>query len=116
MTKAIRVPKGFVQDFKFYAERAGLEPDEVEYMRDAVRANFDETGRWVQVMAACYRFIDKTWGGKKPTSDQCRDFLAARGWHPEDESIFKRWGIMLQVRLCAEVAGAIPANLSKQSN
>lgn len=107
MTAPINVPVGFKEDFRFYCERAGITGREESWLRDAVRADFDTNGRWVQECATLYRFVDDVWGGEMPTPDLCKGYLASKGKFYEDETIFDRLGILLQVKMCARAAGRL---------
>lgn len=111
MAKAIRVPAGFREDFDFYCNRAGIVGAEREFLRDEVRKDFETVGRWVMECATLYRFIDETWFGAMPTPEMCKGYLASKGVFYEDESIFQRYGILLQVRLCARAAGVLPGEI-----
>lgn len=106
--RKIRVPKGFRDRFDYYCYRANLNKEEIETVRRQVRENFEEWGQWVMDSAECYYFIDKVWGGVKPTAAQVKEYLDSKGFKVEDPTLFDRLGIMLQVRLCARVAGRIP--------
>lgn len=107
MAAPITVTGKFVNDFAFYCERAGIVGREQQQLREAVRRDFATVGAWVEEMAAVYRFMDETWGYVPPV-EFCEGYLASRGWWPADETIFKRWSILLLVRLCAQAAGVIP--------
>lgn len=106
MAAPIQVPAGFKADFNYYCERAGIVGREQAMLRNEVRADFDTVGRWVQECAKVYRFADSRWGGL-PSSEQCQNFLASRGMFYEDETLFERLGIFLQVKMCARAAGAL---------
>lgn len=108
MPAPIQVPAGFREEFDYLCTRIGTTGQEREWMREQVRQDFDTFGVWVQETAAVYRFIDETWFGRMPTPDLCKGYLASLGWFAEDETIFQRLGIVLQVRLCMRVAGLLP--------
>jgi hypothetical protein len=112
MAAAITVTGKFVKDFEFYCARAGILGREQQQLRDAVRRDFATVGTWVAEMADVYRFMDETWG-YMPSVEYCQGYLAARGWWPEDETVFQRCGILLLVRLCAQAAGVIPPDASQ---
>lgn len=107
MAAPIQVPAGFKADFNYYCERAGIVGREEALLRNAVRADFDTVGPWVQECAALYRFVDATWGGVMPTPELCIGYLASKGLFYDDEAPFKRLGILLQVKMCARAAGAL---------
>jgi len=107
MAAPIQVPAGFKAEFAYYCARAGIVGREEAVLRNAVRADFDTVGRWVQESAALYRFVDATWGGYMPTPELCLGYLASKGQFYEDEALFKRLGILLQVKMCALAAGAL---------
>lgn len=107
MAAPIQVPVGFKEEFRFYCERAGYDGREVSWLRDQVRADFETVGRWVQEQARLYRFIDDTWFGDMPTPAMCEGYLASKGLFYADETLFKRLGILLQVRMCARAAGVL---------
>lgn len=113
MVAPITVTGAFVNSFNFYCDRAGIVGPDLQRLRDAVRADFETVGTWVMEMAEVYRFIDRTWG-YMPTPALCQGYLATLRWWAEDESIFQRCGILLLVRLCAQVAGVIPADRTAQ--
>lgn len=108
MAAPIQVPVGFREEFNFYCDRAGIVGQEREWIRNQVRVDFDTVGKWVQESAALYRFIDVTWFGEMPTSDLCQGYLESKGLFYEDEALFKRLGILLQVKMCARAATALP--------
>jgi hypothetical protein len=112
MAAPIAVTGKFVNDFSFYCARAGIFGREQQQLKDAVRRDFDGVGGWVTEMAAVYRFMDETWGYVPPVA-YVKGFLASRGWWPDDETVFERWGILLLVRECARAAGVIPSSLAR---
>lgn len=107
MAASITVPVSFPGDFAFYCERAGLDRQEQQRLREQVRADFASVGAWVAECAAVYRFCDATWG-YMPTPELCEGYLSYKRWWPADPTIFKRYGILLLARLCAQVAGVLP--------
>lgn len=109
MGARITVPATFMADWELFCARAGLDRFEQQDLREQVRADFATVGAWIIETAAVYRFCDATWG-YVPTPELCQGYLASKFWWPADETIFKRMGIMLLARLCAQVAGAIPGD------
>lgn len=109
MAAPITVTGKFANDFDFYCQRAVIHGAEQQRLREAVRRDFGPMSVWVTEMAAVYRFIDSTWG-YMPTPELCEGYLASKLWWPADPTIFKRWGILLLARLCAQAAGVIPAD------
>lgn len=104
---AITVPASFVEDFKFFCARAGLDQMEQNQLRHQVRADFAGLGAHITETAAVYRFCDKNWGGL-PTAELARGFCAVFKWYPEDDGLFNRLGPLLLGKLCAQVYGAVP--------
>jgi hypothetical protein len=114
MAASITVPATFMADWQLFCERAGLDRIEQQRLREQVRADFATVGAWVAETAAVYRFCDATWG-YMPTAELCEGYLWSKRWWPADPTIFKRYGILLLARLCAQVAGAIPAQTAPQA-
>lgn len=106
MAAPITVTGKFANDFAFYCARAGIVGREQQQLREAVRRDFDAVGAWVTEMAAVYRFVDKTWG-YMPSPELCEGYLAHLGIWPDDPTIFKRYGILVLAKMCAEAAGAL---------
>lgn len=104
-TQAIKVPVGFKDEFNFFCQHAGIEGEEMEFLRDEVRRDFDTVGNWVIQSAKTCRFIDQTWGAM-PTPQQCREYLVAAGYE-FDQDRLPGMGIMLQARLCMEASRAV---------
>ena len=109
MAAPINVPSGFKADWNLVCDHYGYSGREMSMLRNAVRENFDTVGAWVQATAKVLRFCQETWGSM-PTPDLCRGFLASKGQFPADDTIFKRWGIVLLARLCADAAGVFSAD------
>lgn len=107
MAAAITVPAGFVEDFKFFCERAGLDVNEQHQLRHKVREDFARVGAHITETAAVYRFCDIHWRGL-PSADQAQAFCAVFGWKPDDDGMFKRLGPLLLGKLCAQVYGVVP--------
>jgi hypothetical protein len=108
MAKTITVPASFVDDFKYFCERAGLDRMEQDELRAQVRADFAGLGAHITETAAVYRFCDKHWGGL-PTAELARGFCAVFKWYADgDEGMWTRLGPLLLGKLCAQVYGAVP--------
>lgn len=107
MARKITVPQGFHADFAYYCDRAGLDAGEREEMRQAVRSDFEQVGKFVMRAATVYRFCDRQFGGV-PTLEQVREYLKSRCWSPSDENIFMRYGPLLLAEVCAAVGGHLP--------
>ena len=99
----ITVPPSFTVDFKYYCSKAGLDRYEQDELRNRIRMDFAGAGGWVTEMAEVYRFCEKNWLDRMPTPDQCRGYLESLRWWPEDETIFRRLGILLLAQLCRTV-------------
>jgi hypothetical protein len=104
MAQSITVPAGFKADFALVCDRSGMTEREENQLRNVVRSDFAAHGPWVQQTARVYRFADETWGGL-PRPDLCQGFLAHHGQFYDDD-LFKRLGILEQVRMCMEAAEA----------
>lgn len=106
----ITVSAAFVADFKYLCEHDGLTRFEEQALRESIRADFETMGPWVTETVRLYRFMHETWL-RLPRPEWCRGYMASRGFFPADDSVFQRFGIMLLVRMCAEIAGVIPLRL-----
>lgn len=108
MAAPITVPATFKAEFDEFCRRLEMTTVEIANMRQDIRADFATVGAWVTETVMVYRFCDATWG-TLPTPDLCEGYLASKGWWPADPLMFKKMGIMLLAKLCAQVGGAIPA-------
>lgn len=93
----VMVPAGFHEDFDLWCKRAGIEGDEKEEVRQAVRSDPDFMIPWIQDNAALYRFMAKEWG-RWPTFDECKEYIRQKA-HSEPSGL-DGLGIMLVVKVC----------------
>lgn len=108
MAASITVPASFIGEFEYLCGKMRIDRMEQQRLREQVRADFATVGAWVTETAAVYRFCDATWG-YLPTPELCEGYLWSKRWWAADPTIFQRYGVLLLARLCAQVAGALPA-------
>lgn len=102
MAAAITVTAEFAADFKYLLARAGYDRQEEMSLRDQVRSDFENVGKWVTETVRLYQFADETWM-RLPRPEWCEGYLLSMGWAPMDPTIFQRLGILAQVKLCYQV-------------
>jgi hypothetical protein len=113
MAAQITVPKGFKSDFDLVCDRLSATPEEIEDIRQKVRADFEDWGRVVQRMAAIWRYVDRVWAsflggvGVLPSREQCETCIRAMAWMPADPILFDRLEHIELVELCGQIDGAI---------
>lgn len=108
MAGRIVVSADFMADFKTVSQFYGWDSHEESEIRSQIRENFSDLSHWITETAAILRWAYETWM-RLPRPEWCRGYLESHGIYLEDETAFQRCGILVLVRMCAEVAGVVPA-------
>ena len=98
--KTINVSKEFLKDFNDYCEWMQFTEEEVNDMRDCIRAHFESSGPWLQKQMLVKRWAEENWN-HLPSLDEVKIELTRM---QVDASMFEKLGYMILLDLCYELS------------